>query len=602
MNLSPQIAVDPLIRFGHVHPLVDFASPLRYTLPMTSRPWLSHYDPGVPPYLDYPAVPVFHFLDEAARLCPQRVCLIYREETHTYREVASQTDRLAAALTGLGTLKGDRVGIFMPNCPEFVLAYFAILKAGAVVVAINPLYTPPEIIHQVNDSGVETVFCAALLYERLKVTQPETNIRQIIVAGENAPLPGDKKLNDLLVATRFPQRINNPEPDETFGSFGASGTFVSSGTSDTSGTSFISETSITPNDIALFQYTGGTTGIAKAAVIRHRNLVANALQFKVWMSTLEEEKEIFLLALPVYHIYGMVCGMLLGMAMRATLVIIPDPRDIPNLLASIQMHRVTYFPAAPTLYNAINNAPDVTAGKVDLTSIKACISGSAPLMEQTKEKFERLTGGRIVEGYGLSEAPTATHCNPVQGENRFGSVGLPLPDVDARIISLEDGLTGMPVGEAGELVIRSPQVMQGYHNMPGETDLALRNGWLYTGDIARMDAQGYFYIVDRKKELIKPGGMEVWPHQVEQVISAHPGVAEVAVAGIPDAYRGETVKAWVVLRPGVTLTSTEIQAWCRERLASFKVPTEVEFRQQLPKSTVGKILKRALIEQEKRPS
>jgi long-chain acyl-CoA synthetase len=266
------------------------------------------------------------------------------------------------------------------------------------------------------------------------------------------------------------------------------------------------------------------------------------------------------------------------------------------------MHKVTYFPAAPTLYNAINNAPDVTAGKVALTSIKACISGSAPLMKQTKEKFERLTGGRIVEGYGLSEAPTATHCNPLCGENRFGSVGLPLPDVDARIVSLEDGLTGMPVGEAGELIIQSPQVMQGYHNMPGETDLALRNGWLYTGDIARMDSQGYFYIVDRKKELIKPGGMEVWPREVEEIISAHPGVAEVAVAGLPDAYRGETVKAWVVVRPGVTLSSTEIQSWCRERLAPFKIPTEVEFRLQLPKSTVGKVLKRELIEQENRHS
>ncbi len=547
---------------------------------MTSRPWLNHYDSGVPTHLDYPAVPVFHFLDEAARLCPERLCLIYQGETTTYREVADQSDRLAAALINLGILKGDRVGIFMPNCPEFVLAYFAILKAGAVVVAINPLYTPPEIVHQVNDAGVETVFCAAGLYDRIKAAQPDTALRRVIATGDVTLQSSDVHFKSLL----YPKSSK-----------------VAKG-KDKSFTSFAFKSEIRADDIALFQYTGGTTGIAKAAVIRHRNLVANALQFKAWMSTLEEEKETFLLALPIYHIYGMVCGMLLGMALHATLVIIPDPRDIPNLLTSIQRHKVTYFPAAPTLYNAINNAPDVTAGRVDLTSIKACISGSAPLMKQTKEKFERLTGGRIVEGYGLSEAPTATHCNPVQGENRFGSVGLPLPDVDARIVSLEDGLTGMPVGETGELVVQSPQVMQGYHNMPGETDLALRNGWLYTGDIARMDAQGYFYIVDRKKELIKPGGMEVWPREVEQVISAHTGVAEVAVAGIPDAYRGETVKAWVVLRPGVTLTSTEIQAWCRERLAPFKVPTSVEFRQQLPKSTLGKVLKRELIDQEKRHS
>jgi long-chain acyl-CoA synthetase len=526
---------------------------------MRYHPWLKFYDPGVPSDLDYPAVPVFHFLDEAARRCPERPCILFKNEILTYRDVAERTERIAAALLGLGIRKGERVGIFMPNCPEFMLAYFAILKAGAVVVAINPLYTPPEIIHQVNDAGLETAFCAGSLYGRLKSAQPETDIRRVIVTGDGTPQPGDMQFDELL----------GGQPSAL--------------------------TTVGTDDVALFQYTGGTTGIAKAAVARHRNLVANALQFKAWMTTLEEEKETFLLALPVYHIYGMVCGMLLGMALRASLVILPNPRDIPDLLSAIQTHHVTYFPAAPTLYNAINNAPDVAAGKVDLTSIKACISGSAPLMKQTKEKFESLTGGRIVEGYGLSEAPTATHCNPLQGENRLGSIGLPLPDVDARVVSLDDGLTELPSGEAGELIIKSPQVMLGYHNMPEETAIALRNGWLYTGDIARMDAEGYFYIVDRKKELIKPGGMEVWPREVEEVIAAHPSVAEVAVAGIPDEYRGETVKAWVVLRPGEIISSSDVRAWCRERLAPFKVPTQVEFRSELPKSTIGKILKRELV-------
>jgi long-chain acyl-CoA synthetase len=539
---------------------------------MTSRPWLDHYDPGVPPHLVYPAIPVFHFLDEAARLCPERLCLIFQGETYTYREVAAQSDRLAAALTGLGIRKGERVGIFMPNCPEFMLAYFAILKAGAVVVATNPLYTPPEIIHQVNDAGLRTIFCDGSLYERIKTAQPETGICRVIMTGDGMPLLGDLRFNELL---------DGP---------------------------WSTPNAVVTEDIALFQYTGGTTGIAKAAVALHRNLVANALQFKAWMSTLEEEKETFLLALPIYHIYGMVCGMLLGMALRASLVILPDPRDIPELLSTIQTYHVTYFPAAPTLYNAINNAPDVAAGKVDLTSIKACISGSAPLMKGTKEKFESLTGGRIVEGYGLSEAPTATHCNPVRRENRLGSIGFPLPDVNARIVSLEDGISEMPIGEAGELVIQSPQVMLGYHNMPDETALALRGGWLYTGDIARMDADGYFYLIDRKKELIKPGGMDVWPREVEEVIAAHPSIAEVAVAGIPDEYRGETVKAWIVLKPGEILNDSEVSsralsrailAWCRERLAPFKVPTHIEFRSELPKSTMGKTLKRELIEQEK---
>jgi long-chain acyl-CoA synthetase len=549
---------------------------------MICRPWLSHYDPGVPPHLDYPAVPIFHFLDEAARLCPERLCIIFKGETRSYREVAAQTDCLAAALFALSIRKGERVGICMPNCPEFVLAYFAILKAGAVVVATNPLYTPPEIVQQVNDAGLETIFCAGSLYERIKIAQPGTGLRRVIVTGNMTPQPGDLHFNSLLTLTSYPQGKEAQEKNKTFGSFGSSG-------------SSVSKSQISPDDIALFQYTGGTTGIAKAAVARHRNLVANTLQFKAWMTTLEEEQETFLLALPIYHIYGMLCGMLLGMALRARLVIIPDPRDIPDLLSAIQTHHVTYFPAAPTLYNAINNAPEVAAGKVDLTSIKACISGSAALMKSTKEKFESLTGGRIIEGYGLSEAPTATHCNPLLGENRLGSIGLPLPDVDVKIVSLEDGLTELPIVAAGELVIQSPQVMLGYHNMPGETASALRDGWLYTGDIARMDVDGYFYIVGRKKELIKPGGMEVWPGEVEQVISAHPCVAEVAVAGIPDAYRGETVKAWVVLKSGETLGEPEIQAWCRERLAPFKVPTQIEFRSELPRSTLGKILKKELI-------
>ncbi len=551
---------------------------------MISKPWLSHYDPGVPAQLDYPAVPVYHFLDEAARLCPERICLIFKGESSTYREVAACTDRLAEALRNLGLRKGDRVGLCMPNCPEFVLAFFAILKTGAVVVAINPLYTPPEIVHQVNDAGLETLFCAGSLYARIQSARPDTHLKRVIVTGEATPQSGDLIFDDLFTAQ---------DAKESDKSFGSSGSFGTSGTSDTSDTSFPSDP-FSPTDLALFQYTGGTTGIAKAAVASHRNLVTNTLQFKAWMSTLHEEQETFLLALPVYHIYGMVCGMLLGLALRASLVILPDPRNIPELLSAIQTWHVTYFPAAPTLYNAINNAPQVAAGQVDLTTIKACISGSAPLLKPTKEKFEHLTGGRILEGYGLSEAPTATHCNPLQGENRLGSIGLPLPDVDARIVSLTDGLTEMPVGQPGELVIQSPQVMLGYHNMPEETALALRDGWLYTGDIARMDAEGYFYIMDRKKELIKPGGMEVWPREVEEVLAAHPGVAEAAVAGVPDAYRGETVKAWVVPKPDQSMSESELQAWCRLHLAPFKIPTQIEFLAALPKSSVGKVLKREL--------
>jgi len=295
----------------------------------------------------------------------------------------------------------------------------------------------------------------------------------------------------------------------------------------------------------------------------------------------------------------MVAGMLYAIYAGASMVMIPNPRDLEDVLTNIQKYKASIFPGVPTLYNAINNHPDVLAGKYNLSTIKACISGSAPLMRETKEKFESLTGGKVFEGYGLSEAPTATHCNPLFGENRTGSIGLPLPDVDCRIISLDDEVTVLPVGEIGELVVKGPQVFKGYHNMPTETTNALRDGWLYTGDIARTDEQGYFYIVDRKKELIKPGGYQVWPREVEEVISDNPKVLEVGVAGIPDPYRGETVKAWVVVKPGETLTEDDVKAWCKERLAKFKVPTPIEFRKELPKTTVGKVLRRELVREHK---
>jgi long-chain acyl-CoA synthetase len=305
------------------------------------------------------------------------------------------------------------------------------------------------------------------------------------------------------------------------------------------------------------------------------------------------------MAIPLFHVYGMVAGMLFAMYSGASMVMVPNPRDLKDVLTNIQKYKASIFPGVPTLYNAINNHPDVLAGKYDLSTIKACISGSAPLMRETKEKFESLTGGVVFEGYGLSEAPTATHCNPLLGENRTGSIGLPLPDVDVRIISLDDEVTVLPPGEIGELVVKGPQVFKGYHNMPTETQNALRDGWLYTGDIARMDEDGYFYIVDRKKELIKPGGYQVWPREVEEVISEIPEVLEVGVAGIPDAYRGETVKAWVVVKPGETLTEEEIKEFCRDHLAKYKVPTHIEFRDELPKTTVGKILRRELVRQHK---
>ena len=563
---------------------------------MTNRPWLAHYDKGVPSTIEYPKQPLHHFLEESARKYPDHACTIFKGAVITYKEMNEGSDRLAAALADMGVKKGDRVGIFMPNTPQFVMAYFGILKAGGVVVATNPLYTPTEIEHQASDAGIEIMFVMTNFYKTIKAAQPKTKIKKLIVTNIKDALPpvlrvlftlakekkggfriegglaeGDVWMKDLLAKYQPSQR---PKLD------------------------------IGPDDTALFQYSGGTTGVSKAAVAMHRNVVANTMQMKAWILTAEDGKEVVLMAIPLFHVYGMVAGMHFALASGASMVMIPNARDIPDVLENINKYHPTIFPGVPTLYNAINNRPEVAAGKIDLSSIKACISGSAPLMRETKEKFEKLSGGKVFEGYGLSEAPTATHCNPLLGVNKTGSIGMPMSDVDVKIINLDDGETEMPMGEIGEIVVNGPQVMKGYHNMPTETANTLRKDkdgkvWLYTGDIARMDEDGYFYIVDRKKELIKPGGYQVWPREVEEAIAAFPKVLEVGVAGIPDPYRGETVKAWIVLRPGETATEAEIKAFCKERLAAYKVPTHYEFRSELPKTTVGKILRRELVRQHK---
>jgi long-chain acyl-CoA synthetase len=498
-------------------------------------------------------------------------------------------DRLAAGLAEYNIRKGDRVAIFMPNTPQFVMAFFAVLKLGGVVVATNPLYTQREIEHQVNDAGVEIMLVMSNFYNLIKQVQPKTKIRTVIVSNLKEALP--PVLSFLFTLTK-----------EKKGGFR-----VQLADGDVWMQDLISrhkpgdrpQVDVGPDDVALFQYSGGTTGISKGAIAVHRNLVANSLEIRHWMPNALDAQEVFVMAIPLFHVYGMVAGMCFAMYIAAVMVMIPNPRDLNDVLECIQKYKATIYPGVPTMYNAINNHPDVKAGKYKLNTIKACISGSSPLMRETKEKFEALTGGKLVEGFGMSEAPTATHCNPLFGENPVGSIGLPLPDIDCRIISLDDEVTEMPVGEIGELVIKGPNVMKGYHNMPTETANSLRDGWLYSGDIARMDEKGFFYIVDRKKELIKPGGYQVWPREVEEVIAANPKVLEVGVAGVPDPYRGETVKAWVVLKPGETASEDDLKDWCSDKLAKFKIPTQIEFRDELPKTTVGKILRRELVRQDK---
>jgi long-chain acyl-CoA synthetase len=563
---------------------------------MTEHPWFAHYDKGVPKSIDYPKKPLFHFLEESTRKYPNKACTIFKGAVITYQEMNDITDRVAAALADMGVKKGDRVGIFMPNTPQFLMAYFGILKAGGVVVATNPLYTPAEIEYQASDAGIEVMFVMTNFYKTIKTAQPKTKIKKLIVTNIKETLPAlTRILFTLAVEKKGGHRIDGPLPEGDVWMQDLIANYQPSQRP---------KIDIKPDDTALFQYSGGTTGVSKAAIATHFNVVANSLQIKEWMVSIEEGNEIVLMGIPLFHVYGMVAGMHFGMASGASLVMIPNVRDLKDVLENIKKFRPTIFPGVPTLYNALNIHPDVVAKKYDLSSIKACISGSAPLMRETKEKFEALSGGKVFEGFGLSEAPTATHCNPLLGENRTGSIGLPLPDVDAKIISLDDGKTEMPVGEIGELVINSPNVMKGYHNMPTETKNTLRKlkddkVWLFTGDIAQMDEDGYFYIVDRKKELIKPGGYQVWPREVEEVLVSHPKVLEAGVAGIPDPYRGETVKAWIVVNPGESITQEELKAFCKESLAAYKVPTHYEFRDELPKTTVGKILRRELVRQHK---
>ena len=556
---------------------------------MQNKPWLKNYDQGVPHSIEYPAIPLFGLLEESAKKYPERVCTIFKGAETSYKEMDDYANRLAAAFHGLGIKKGDRVGLFMPNTPQFVMAYYGLLKAGAVVVATNPLYTEREIIYQVNDAGVEHMVLMTNNYEKVKAIQDQTRIKQIIVTNLKEALPPVTRILFTLLKEkksgfRVTLRDNDVWMPDLLEKYSAEDR---------------PELDITPQDTALFQYRGGPTGISKGVVASHEAVVANSCQIASWNPTAIEGAEIICMAIPLYHVYGMVAGLNYGLLIGATFVMVPDPRNMTDVLENLSKYKATIYPGVPAMYNAINNNEAVAAGKYDLSSVKFCISGSAALLRETKLKFEEITGGNLVEGYGLSEAPTASHCNPVVGDNRPGSIGLPLPDVECKVVDLEDGVTELAPGEIGELLLKGPQVMKGYHNMPTETENALRDGWLYTGDIVYMDEDGYFYIVDRKKELIKPGGFQVWPREIEEVLATHPKIFEAGVAGIPDADSGEAVKAWIVFNPGESATKEEILEFCRKDLARYKVPKQIEFVEELPRSTVGKILRRELVRMHK---
>jgi len=539
------------------------------------KPWLQHYDAGVPASLNYPPQTIHGILEATAARWGSQPATCFADHSLSYSQIDTLSDQLARALLILGLQKGDRVGLLLPNCPQFVLAFYAILKAGGVVAAINPQYRPRELEAQLQDAGAEILISVRSAAQVIQSVQPHLNLRHIIWTDlEDAPALADQPSSPPVFYSApemdFLSILQAPLPP-------------------------VALPIITPEDVAVLQYTGGTTGTPKGAVGLHRNLAANTLQFRCWLSGLTDGREVTLVAIPLFHVYGMVIGMSVSVALGASMVLLPNGRDITAILQQIEQYHATLFPGVPALYHAVNQHPDVLAGRYNLHSVKACISGSAPLPVTVKADFEQLTGGKVMEGYGLSEAPTATHCNPMLGENRPGSIGLPLPDVDCRIVLMADGQTPLVVGQAGELLIRGPQVMQRYHNQPAETAAALVDGWLHTGDIARMDADGYFYLVGRKKELIKVSGYQVWPAEVESVIIAHPAVKEVGVAGVPDEARGEAVKAWVVLHPGQLATADEIRQWCLDQLAHYKAPREIVFVSALPRTTVGKLLRRELI-------
>jgi long-chain acyl-CoA synthetase len=512
----------------------------------------------------------------------------------TYKDVDDLSDALAAALSDLGVKKGDRVAIVLPNCAQFVIAFFGILKAGAVVTATNPTYPPAKMAQQFVDAGANTVITLSLFYNAIKSVQKETVIKNVIVTNIKDYLPGLAKVLFTLAKEkkgghRITRAIEDHDLMDLLKRYAGRKLGVH----------------VTSDDPAIFQYTGGTTGVPKAAVASHNALVANTLQCSSFIGAMTGQ-ESFMAAIPLFHVFGLVSVLGLATTVGGRMLMVPNPREIKEVLEVIDTYKPSFFMGVPAMYNAINNNADVLAGKYNLRSIKACVSGSAPLPPATKLKFEELTGGKLVEGYGMSETPTAISVNPLYGEVRLGSIGLPVPDTEIKIVSLEDGVTEMPVGASGELCVHGPQLMIGYHNMPGETSNVMKpdaNGklWLYTGDIAKMDEDGYLYIVDRKKDMVLIGGFNVYPNNIEKVLTDHAAVQDAAVAGIPhpDKAGQEALKAWIVLREGHSVTEKDLIDFAARKLARYEIPTRIAFVSELPRTSIGKVLRRELVEREK---
>ena len=557
------------------------------------KPWLKFYEPHVPEHIDYPNTNMPAVLTESATRHPQRNYIVYKGKEIAYEAFNQDVDRFAAALQAFGIAEGDRVAIHLPNCPQFPMAYFATLRIGAVAVPCNPAYTARELTHQLKDSGAKIAITLTAFYPTIKQLRPETELEHVIVAKIKTYFPGTLRLlYTLLREKKDGHRVSISGDANTYWFADVL----------KSAPERPRPAEINGEELAVLMYTGGTTGLSKGAQLTHNNILINAFQAKVW-NKVGDEGESLLTTLPLFHSYGMTTCMNLAALAGGTAILVPDPRNIDDIIKTIHDQRPDYYPGVPAMYVAVNNYPDLD--KYDLSSIKACSSGAAPLAPEVQERFQSITGARVTEGYGLSETSPVTHINPAFGDNRIGTVGLPLPDTEVKIVDSETGDQILGLDVEGELCVRGPQVMRGYWNMPTETANTLRldpdggRPWLHTGDIATMDEDGYFRIVDRKKDMILgAGGFNIYPREIEDVLYENPKVLEGAAAGVPVKGKGERVKAFVVLKPGETATEEEIIAFCREHLAPYKVPKFVEFRDELPKTLVGKVLRRELVREE----
>lgn len=561
----------------------------------TERPWLKHYEPGLPPTLrPYPDCTLLDVMADTVRDRPDHTALIFKGARMSYARLDELTNAFAAALVAEGVQRGDRVALLLPNSPQAIIAQLGVWKAGAIAAPINPLYTASELTHALNEIGASTVVVLTPFYNLLKSLQANTQVRRVIATnikeylppplrllftlakekkeGHRVPLQGDdRSWSDLM--TRHARSPRHPT---------AAGPH-SGGPPPPA-----------PGDPAILLFSGGTTGTPKAALGTHQALLMSAMQLNAYGRTaLDDWKDTITLVMPMFHVYG-------NMALNTSLVsrwpmaVVPNPRDIDDLISTIQKVRPAVLHGVPTLFIALLNHPKVKAGKVDFKSMKVCYAGAAPLLVETKRRFEALTGGSLLDAYGMTETMLAAIVCPVHGAYKEGSIGIPVPDVDVRIVDVETGQQTLGPCETGEVCISAPQIMVGYWQRPAETAEMIRDGWVYTGDLGYMDEDGYVFIVDRKKDLIKPAGFQVWPREVEEVLASHPAIAEVCVAGVPDEYQGEAVKAWVVLRAGQQVTVDELRAHCREHLTGYKVPKQIEFRTSLPKTMVGKVLRRVL--------